>query len=152
MCGSTDLAAELTQETLLRGWENREKVRDEKLRRAWLFRIAVNTWRDHCRRESRLRLSGGVTGDESHFECRSPSPDLVAEGKELGEQIWDAIGELPQRQQQVMHLRVVERMEISEIAQLLEIDRHLVRSNLSIARATLKERFQDKIKSKDTSD
>src|SRR4051794_10388202 len=37
-----DLAEDLTQETLLRGWRSRHKLRDKRAARVWLFRIATS--------------------------------------------------------------------------------------------------------------
>ena len=138
LCGDEELAGDLTQETLMRGWEKRLDVRDDAARHAWLFRIALNTWKDRVRRRG-LAL---VSDPASERLSREPAPDETASCHELGLRVWRAIDELPERQQQVMHLRVIEQLEIKEIADILQIDRQLVRSNLAAARQKLRARFQ----------
>ena len=50
LCNDPDAAADLTQETFLRAWRRRDRLRDERAARVWLFRIAANLWRDQLRR------------------------------------------------------------------------------------------------------
>ncbi len=50
LAGRPELAEDLTQETLLRGWKSRHKLRDERAVLVWLLRIATNLWTDHLRR------------------------------------------------------------------------------------------------------
>ena len=50
LTGRPDLAEDLTQETLLRGWRNRNKLREPRAARLWLLRIATNVWTDHLRK------------------------------------------------------------------------------------------------------
>lgn len=63
MCGEEDLAEDLLQSTWLQAWEHRTAVQDEDVARAWLFSIATNVFRVHCRREviSRRTLGRPVT-------------------------------------------------------------------------------------------
>ena len=56
--------------------------------------------------------------------------------------LWQRMGTLPERQQQVLHLRVVEQMEIQEIAEVVGISSQNVRSNLAAARKTLRASFE----------
>ncbi len=99
-----------------------------------MFRIATNVWKDRCR-GMKLPLSSEATVE---WHGREALPDQLAMCHEFGQRVWRAIGELPERQQQVMHLRVVEQMDIPEIASALQIDCHLVRSNLAVARKKLR--------------
>ena len=63
--------------------------------------------------------------------------------RELGEQIWDAVGHLPARQQQVFHLRIVEMLSFDEIAEALDLSNQAVRSNLAAARKNLRRHLGD---------
>ena len=44
------LAHELTQETMLRGWRKQTALRESAAARVWLLRIATNIWTDWQRR------------------------------------------------------------------------------------------------------
>ena len=138
LTGDEELARDLTQDTLARGLASQKQLRELSRFRAWLFRIAVNLWNDHCRKNRNKKEQ--LQDEPQSFE---PAPsDLVME-QELGEQVWKALAELPPRQQQVMHLRIVEEMTLGEIAEVLELSNQAVRSNLAAARKTLRVRFKN---------
>ncbi|HEX3602307.1 MAG TPA: sigma factor [Lacipirellulaceae bacterium] len=42
LAGRPELAEDLTQETMLRGWRDRQRLRESRATRVWLFRIATN--------------------------------------------------------------------------------------------------------------
>lgn len=137
LTGDEELASDLTQDTLAKGLASQQQLRDNQRFKSWIFRIAVNLWKDYCRRPKPV--------SESLIESppaadRSPSEQLL--DKELGERVWHALTELPTRQQQVMHLRVVEEMTIDEIASVLDISNQSVRSNLAAARKSLRNTFK----------
>ncbi len=137
LCHDQDLAADLTQETMLRAWKNRLRLKEPRAIRVWLFRIGVNVWKDRCRSWNPDPLSGV----EIEQPSREPNPAELVAAKELGQAVWEAIDRLPERQKQVMHLRVLELMEPSEIAETLGLDVRRVRSNLSAARQKLRQQF-----------
>ena len=56
--------------------------------------------------------------------------------------LWQRMEMLPERQQQVLHLRVIEQMEIKDIAEVVGISSQNVRSNLAAARKTLRASFE----------
>ena len=136
-----DIAADLTQETLLRAWKNRSKVRDQRATRVWVFRIAVNLWSDRGRSTANRPSNDGWEDESS----REPNPADLAAANELGRAVWEAIDHLPEKQKQVMHLRVLEQMEPKEISETLNLDPALVRSNLSAARRRLRQLLGDHI-------
>lgn len=135
LCGNDELANDLAQESLVCAWQNRHQLRDSHNFRGWLFRIGLNVWRDHCRRPSR----GEPLCEEPTSTELTPEQHVTM--SEMGQAVWEAISKLPIRQKQVLHLRVIDQMEISEIAATLDISSQLVRSNLSAARKKLRARF-----------
>ena len=50
LCNDPHIAEDLAQETFLRAWRHRGRLRDERVARVWLFRITANLWRDQLRR------------------------------------------------------------------------------------------------------
>lgn len=134
-----DLSADLTQETLLRAWARQKQLRVPGAARVWAFGIATNLWRDRCRSLAKTRCDE-IADDQP---SREDNPFHAAVATELGDAVWNAIGTLPERQRQILHLRVVEQMEPKQIAESLELTPKLVRSNLSAARKNLRARLTE---------
>ena len=54
MCGNTDDAAELTQETFVKVIESIDKFKGRSSFYTWLFRIAVNLTLNYCQRNAKM--------------------------------------------------------------------------------------------------
>lgn len=138
LAGHQQMAEDLAQETLLRGWRNRAKLRDVRVARVWLLRIATNLWTDQLRQK---KFRPGVLVAEQ--PCPGPGGAETASHRENVERVIAAMDELPPRQRQVLHLVTCEQMSLSEVAEVLDIGAAAVKSNLSAARKTMRERLSD---------
>jgi RNA polymerase sigma factor (sigma-70 family) len=85
LCGESDLAADLTQETYRRAWSALDSFHGKAQFSTWLCRIAYNVFLNHLRRPRRL-----VPMDEQTAAAvRDPAPgvdstfDQAAEGQRL---------------------------------------------------------------------
>jgi len=132
-------AEELTQETLLRGWQRRGKLREPAAARVWLLRIATNLHRDGVRATrpvaplaAEAASPKGKVGAERRFEQRECVARALA-----------ALDELPARQRQVMHLVTIEELSQEEAAVVLEISVEAVKASLSLARRAMREKLKD---------
>jgi len=131
-------AEDLAQETLLRGWRRRGKLREPAAARVWLLRIATNLHRDGVR-SARLMspypvaaaTSPGV-GVERRLEQRECVALALA-----------ALDGLPERQRQVMHLITVEQLSHNQAAAVLEISVDAVKASLSLGRRAMREKLKD---------
>jgi RNA polymerase sigma-70 factor (ECF subfamily) len=138
LTGHKDQAEDLTQEALLRACEKRRQLRDERTLRVWLFRIAVNLWRDQLRRSKHLPVS--ESSEESALD-RSPEPfQTLCEREEVLE-VLKVLEQLPPRQREVLHLSAVEEFRVAEIAEILGISANAVKVNLCAARKKMREAF-----------
>jgi len=133
-----DLAEDLTQETLLRAWRNRQKLRERRAARVWLFQIATNIWTDQLRRR---RLAPERL--EAEPACRRPLPAIVIDEREDVRMALAAMDELPPRQRQVLYLVTCENMAYVDVATILGINESAVKANLSLARITMRLRLKD---------
>ncbi|MGY8768708.1 MAG: RNA polymerase sigma factor [Pirellulales bacterium] len=98
-----DLAAELTQETMLKALQNQDKLKDPERDWNWLLRIATNVWNDWCRRKSKnteLQNSSIEAVDQ-----RTSTLIGMIQQEEL-ESLLLAVSELPERQKQVLSLYI----------------------------------------------
>jgi RNA polymerase sigma-70 factor (ECF subfamily) len=133
-----DLAEDLTQETLLRGWRSRQKLRDERAARVWLFRIATNLWTDQIRRRGHCPLTL-----DTEPPCPRPLPATTSDEQESVRMAIAAMDELPPRQRQVLYLVTCENMAHAEVATILGIGDSAVKANVSLARKEMRMRLKD---------
>jgi len=151
ICGNTDDAAELTQQTFVNAIENIREFQSRSSFYTWLFRIAVNLTLNYCKRHVRLgvRSLDSLTGENNDegsralravlYDKNCPDPAVVAENKELCELVLKAIMKLDDDQRAVVVLRDIEGMNYTEIAEVLKVELGTVKSRLSRARSNLRE-------------
>jgi RNA polymerase sigma-70 factor (ECF subfamily) len=131
-------AEDLTQETLLRGWKHRAKLREPAAARVWLLRIATNVQRDdlRCKGDAVPLAAEAVNARGIGIEDRT-------EQRECVQRALAALDELPARQRQVMHLVTVEQLSLDDAAAVLEISAAAVKSSLSLARQAMRSKLKD---------
>jgi RNA polymerase sigma factor (sigma-70 family) len=128
LTGSTTVAEELVQETMLRAYRHWSKVSAYDKPGAWGRRVLINLATSRGRRltaEARalVRFRGG----------HAP----VAEPRAENAEVWAALRKLPARQAQAMALFYVEDLAIGDIASLLECPEGTVKALLHRGRQTL---------------
>jgi RNA polymerase sigma-70 factor (ECF subfamily) len=131
-------AEDLTQETLLRGWRHRAKLREPGAARVWLLRIATNLQRDGLRSKR-----GAVALTAEAVNAREIGVERRTEQRECVQRALAALDELPARQRQVMHLVTVEQLSLDDAAAVLEISAAAVKSSLSLARQAMRSKLKD---------
>jgi RNA polymerase sigma-70 factor (ECF subfamily) len=134
-------AEDLTQEALLRAWQHRQQLREASGLLAWLFQITANLWRDHLRRALSPVSQAEVLVEDPCSNMMSP--DQVLAQQEEVHRALQALDGLPARQRQVLFLSACEQLSTREISTILEISPEAVKANLSLARKTLRQQFQD---------
>jgi len=137
LAGNHHLAEDLTQETMLRGWKNRSRLREPEKRRVWLLQITANLWRDRLRRSGRRPEEITVTEDQ--VESRLAVPFQVAVDREDLQRALAAMDSLPERQRGVLYLHTCEGLSLAEIATVMKINSGAAKTNLSLARKRMRE-------------
>jgi RNA polymerase sigma-70 factor, ECF subfamily len=138
LTGRPDLAEDLTQETLLRGWRNRRKLRDGRSARGWLLRIATNLWTDQFRQAKHRSVVL-----ETDPPCPRKIPTAASDERENVKLALAAMDELPPRQRQVLYLVTCENLENAEVAAILGISESAVKASLSVARKEMRRRLKE---------
>jgi RNA polymerase sigma-70 factor (ECF subfamily) len=131
-------AEDLTQETLLRGWKHRAKLREPAAARVWLLRIATNAQRDGLRTARDV-----VPLTAEAVNARGIGLVDRTEQRECVQRALAALDELPARQRQVMHLVTVEQLSLDDAAAVLDISAAAVKSSLSLARQAMRSKLKD---------
>ncbi|NJM06083.1 RNA polymerase sigma factor [Candidatus Gracilibacteria bacterium] len=133
LCGSADLAEELTQETFVRACAGLAKFRGESAVSTWLFRIARNAYLQSVRRPADTRIA---TDDLLAIPDNRHHGDPVGQftAREQRTQIGLALAQLPEKQRSILLLRDAEDLSYAEIAAVLEISLAAVKINLFRAR------------------
>jgi RNA polymerase sigma-70 factor, ECF subfamily len=138
LAGRRDLAEDIAQETVLRGWRSQNRLREPRTARVWLLRIATNVWNDHLR-NTRFQ----PRSLEAEPPCPRRLPGEASDERENVRLALAAMDELPPRQRQVLYLVTCEELSHAEVANVLEIDVKAVKSNLSLARKEMRRRLKD---------
>lgn len=123
--------ADAVQETLLKAWQQREKLRSMEAFRAWLCRILVNTCKDMLKRRNRtdmVELTEEITADAA------PHASI---------ELRDAVSRLPGEQRICVILHYLEGWSVAEVARTLSVPQGTVKSRLLYARNHLKEDLQE---------
>jgi RNA polymerase sigma-70 factor (ECF subfamily) len=137
LCGDVHVAEDLTQETFLRAWRQRSRLRDERAGLVWLLKITANLWRDQLRRSRFLARQAGYCTEEHPDSAQAPEK-LAAEREELGRAV-AALALLPPRQREVLYLSVCEGLASAAVGKVLGISSDSVKTNLSLARKRMRE-------------
>jgi RNA polymerase sigma-70 factor, ECF subfamily len=141
LTGSRQDAEDLTQDTFLRAWRGRGRLRDAGAARAWLFTIAKNLWNDRLRRKGRRPAIVEPLEDDQQSGAVAADHELIV--REDVRRVLEAMDSLPSRQREVLHLHACDGFSLGEIAAVLGISVEAAKANLCEARKRLRQRFRE---------
>jgi len=153
MCGQREDAEEVSQETLMKVFENLAQLRDPERLKAWVFRIARNACYMKRRKSvfaptQELSLEAFLPAFEGDGEKRklqiadwSALPDDLVLQAELREALHRAISELPEIYRSVILLRDVEELSTEETAGILDVGTDVVKTRLHRARLAVRQKL-----------
>ncbi len=150
MVGNSDDAEDLTQEVFVRMFTSLDTFRRQSSLHTWLFRIAGNLCIDHFRRGKKARahaysLDESYPGEDGEGGRELPDatfePHRLLEQQEMGAQIQQALGQIPDKLRAVLILHDIEDLPYEEIAQIVGCPLGTVKSRLFHARRQLRQRL-----------
>jgi RNA polymerase sigma-70 factor, ECF subfamily len=138
---------DLTQETFLSAFRERGALRDKDKFEAWLYKIAVNKWRNACRDRATARryvqegavieeLDAGKEPIENRRRTDSPLQNALLE--EEHRLLQEALAELSPPLRNAVLLRLDQGLSYEEIATVLHIPIGTVKSRLNSAAGHLR--------------
>lgn len=143
-------AEDLTQETLLRVYDQAWDYLPSGRFRGWMYRIARNLLIDNIRRRSHDALIRAVRGsDDGHSVLaglaeKIVAPDAIADQRELATLVEQLLQELPEEQRLTFTLHHFGELNLSEVAQILHANAATTKSRLRLAREKLREKLSAK--------
>lgn len=150
---SPEDSRDLTQETFLAVYEGLKDLNQESYFEVWLYRIALNGYRNEIERRRAKKRAGGHASFEEEESSMDRLPasrgvadsaagplDVVLE-KERKEKLREALQSLPQQMRRCVHLRVAKELSTREIAAIMCISVNTVKAHLYQAQQALKVRL-----------
>ncbi|MBF0176843.1 MAG: sigma-70 family RNA polymerase sigma factor [Magnetococcales bacterium] len=137
---------DLTQETFLKAYRALPTFRGDSAFYTWLFRIAVNTAKNHLMVADRGVLAHDLELDDADKvapqlrDYNTPERQLLQD--ELLETLDAAIRDLPEMMRKVIELRDIQDKSYEEIAALLECPIGTVRSRIFRGRQEIMDRMK----------
>ncbi len=137
MLNQQESAEALTQEVLVKAYENLGSFNFKSRFFSWIYRIAINTAISY--RKKNLRF---VTLDSMPQDVVKPAEEILM-AKERSAILQAAINRLKDKYKTVIILRYYEQLSYHEIAEALNIDERKVKSRLFDARQLLRSQLQN---------
>jgi RNA polymerase sigma-70 factor (ECF subfamily) len=133
LSGDPALAEDLTAETFVHALCGPADLRVDTVK-AYLFAIARNLYRDALKRQRRLVSMSDVP----EWTDPAPSPDRVAERREMFSAVLEAIQRLPESQREALVLSLDEDLRYDQIGAILGCSVAAVKVRIHRARMQLK--------------
>lgn len=127
--GNTADAAEISQKTLIKVYQNIQSLEKPAGFSSWIYRIAHNLCLDEMKRAGRRKTEPlGLFESDQQVDGFTPAHEL--ESKELHEMIRNALAELPDQQRVVVVMKEMEGLKFREIAEILDIPENTAKTRM----------------------
>lgn len=131
--GDIDLAEDITQEVFIKAWDKRNSIVQETVR-SYLYKIANNLAINHFK-SAKNRFQFKLDGQD---KTTTESPDFIMEKDEFGQQVNNALTNLPEAQRVVFLMNRIDDLTYREIADRLEISVKAVEKRMQGALESLR--------------
>lgn len=145
------LSEDLTQDTLLKVYNQAWDFLPRGAFRGWMFRIARNLLIDNTRRRSHdalVRAVRGRQGEEddglARIEGRGKSSEEEAEQRELAALVDATLPLLPDEQRQTFVMHHFDGLSLPEVAVAMETSLPTCKSRLRLAREKLRDKLKER--------
>lgn len=142
-------ALDVTQEAFIKAYRALPRFRGESAFFTWLYRIAINTAKNHLVAVSRRPLEAdlGMNEDGERYEAEQlqktfDTPERLLLTEEIRQTIADAVTRLPEDLREAITLREVDGLSYEDIAAAMECPIGTVRSRIFRAREAIDERLK----------
>ena len=146
--GDRNDVQDVSQETFIKAYRALPNFRGESAFYTWLYRIAINTAKNHLVSKSRRPPNIDVDIDDGEFQNNSAvlrdneSPQASLATKQMEEVIFRAIENLPPELRVAVTLREFEGLSYEEIARMMDCPDGTVRSRIFRAREAIEQKIR----------
>jgi RNA polymerase sigma-70 factor, ECF subfamily len=148
-CRDSQRSEDLSQETLLRVYNQAWDYLPQGRFRGWMYRVARNLLIDSIRRQSHDALIKAYTGKQADEEdslnrlaCEVISPEENANIKELALIVDELLGTIPEDQRLTFTLHHYSELTLNEVAEVMDTNLATAKSRLRLAREKLREKLK----------
>ena len=143
LCGDSDLAADLTQETYQKAWGALPGFDGRSQLFTWLYRIAYTTFLNHVRRPR--RMTSLDEPDSFEVKDETPSADQVLMQQEEAERLREAVMRLPEDLRFTVTAHFWGGLPVKEIARIENITTVAIRKRLHKAFSLLESKLDEDV-------
>jgi RNA polymerase sigma-70 factor (ECF subfamily) len=134
---------DVTQEAFIKAYRALPKFRGDSAFYTWLYRVAINTAKNHLAAQSRRPPGDDIEAETAEqMDMGTPlkegdTPERMALQREIAQTIQKALDDLPEDLRTAITLRELEGLTYEEIAQAMECPIGTVRSRIFRAREAI---------------
>lgn len=146
MSNSSDVA-DVAQETFIKAYRALPSFRGDSAFYTWLYRIAVNTAKNHIVAQTRRPPVNDVDAEDAEFYESAgalkeiANPENMTLSAELKQVVFEAIAALPEDLKTALTLRELEGLSYEDIAAIMDCPVGTVRSRIFRAREAVEKRI-----------
>ena len=139
---------DVVQDAFIKAYKALPNFRGESAFYTWLYRIAINTAKNHLVAQSRKSPANSIDAQEAEDYGASEwlkeyvSPEREALASELGAVIHQAMADLPSDLREAITLREIEGLSYEEIAAVMDCPIGTVRSRIFRAREAIDNKLE----------
>ncbi len=150
--GDYDMASEVTQKTFISMSKNLKSLKDVKVFKSWLYRIAANYCHEEVRKSQKRWVFPFMKvqskEDQNHIEntlaiSKEDNPEKTMGHLELKSLLQKALSQLPEEQRLVVIMKEYEGLKLREIAEVMAISENTVKSRLYYALGSLRKILEE---------
>ncbi len=138
--GNGEDAADITQDVLIRFWENADRLEDSRIV-PWLMQVTRNLCVDRFRRRRLQRRTMDIDSEllsEMEGASDDPDPEVVAENADLRDLIVRGLQTLPEPHRSIVMLREIQDLKYEDIGEALGLPLTTVKVYLHRGRRMLR--------------
>lgn len=144
-----EIAIDLTQETMEKGWHNIDKLKSVTAAKAWIFRIATNEYKLYFRAQNakkRLHVEVERYNEDGELileNISSDEPDPLEQIIRIGDRkaIIEALNNIDVLYRIILNLYLIEELTFNEISEIIEKPNSTVQYQYKKGIRLLKEEF-----------